>query len=1307
MKFEMNKNNSVRILIVEDSRTQAEQLRFLLEQHGYQVIVAADGKQALQAVIAEKPTLVISDIMMPEMNGYDLCKTIKSDEKLKDIPIILVTSLADPHDVIRGLECGADNFIRKPYDSDYLVSRINYLLMNLELRKNQKMQLGVEIDLNGHKHFITAERQQILDLLISTYEQAVQVNRELIQRDKELMDCNEILTGLYHIADGLNQADSERAVAETVLERAMKLPGIQAGWIWLRDGESGFRLAATRNLPTMPNKPSDAFDSLCTCQRKLLTGELENAVNIIECEHFTKTLSETDGLRRHASIPLWSSGHCALGVMNLAGYGDGLFDDKMLKILFGIGNQVAVALERAKLHEHLEQLVEERTAKLAAEMAERIRIQQEQARLVAIIEATSDLMSTGDIDGNVIYLNPAGKQMLGFAPEFDAATINFFDAHPLWAAQLIRNEAIPYAIEHGIWNGETALLGPGGREIPVLQLIIAHKDRDGALAYLSTIIRDITQYKKAEEALRESEERYRRITEGITDYQYTVRVKNGRVAETIQSPACVTVTGYTAEEFAANPDLWIQMVVSEDRALVINRMHRILAGNDGLPIEHRIIQKNGETRWINDTIILLKDASGKLLSYDGVIKDITERKLVEGTVKRLNEELESKVAARTTDLELERRAAEEANRAKSTFLATMSHEIRTPMNGVIGMVDMLHQSSLKGYQVEIVDLIRESAYSLLDIIEDILDFSKIEANKLELDSAPMPVADMVEKVCAMLDNLAEKKRVELTLFTDPAIPAEVQGDAGRLRQMLVNLVNNAIKFSGGQERSGRVSVRAVLVERSPEQVIVEFCVADNGIGMDKMNLSEVFMPFVQAEASTTRRFGGTGLGLAISFHLVKLMGGEIAVQSELGKGSTFRVRLPFTPLAAKADKAESPVSRLSCLVVGDSLGLAGDVAAYLEHGGAFVERAANLAAAQDLSRVDLLGPWVWIVDAETAPSPLDELRAISSRRPDQDIRFVVIGRGQRRKPRLEDIGMVLVDGNVLIQSTVFKAVSIAIGREQEEKTEPLLGKAEEAFSPPSREVALHQDRLILVAEDNETNRKVILRQLALLGFAADVTDNGRQALERWQSGEYALLLTDLHMPEMDGYELTTAIRAEEKDSRRIPIVAFTANALKGESEYCRVVGMDDYLSKPVQLAQLKAMLEKWLPAAAESGLDSFSISPMQTMAVKPVDVNVLKEMVGDDPTVINEFLHDFRISATQISRELKIAYAAGQAAEVSALAHKLKSSANSVGALALGELCAEIEQAGRANQVEVLDELLPHFEIEIAVVDDYLDTLSP
>ena len=303
--------------------------------------------------------------------------------------------------------------------------------------------------------------------------------------------------------------------------------------------------------------------------------------------------------------------------------------------------------------------------------------------------------------------------------------------------------------------------------------------------------------------------------------------------------------------------------------------------------------------------------------------------------------------------------------------------------------------------------------------------------------------------------------------------------------------------------------------------------------------------------------------------------------------------------------------------------------------------------------------------------------------------------------------IVAVDCNSLARRIFLKAVAAAAGRGSLEMNAEEEDLRKLAPSAPTHAEALRSGRLILVAEDNETNRKVIVRQLALLGYAADVADDGRAALECWLKGDYALLLTDLHMPRMDGYELTQAIRAVEKKDKRIPIIALTANALKGEADHCRALGMDDYRSKPSPLAELKAVLDKWLPAARPQ-VDASAVSPAAPVVSQhavPVDVSVLKALIGDEPVLIRDFLQDFRTSAAGITQDLRAAFAAGQPSAAIAAAHKLKSSARAVGASVLGDLCAAIEEEGKAGNKDVLAALLSRFEVEMALVDKYLLSL--
>ncbi len=755
------------------------------------------------------------------------------------------------------------------------------------------------------------------------------------------------------------------------------------------------------------------------------------------------------------------------------------------------------------------------------------------------------------------------------------------------------------------------------------------------------------------------------------------------------NPAFSATLGWTIEELLARP--FIDFVHPDDRVKTMAEVEKLGFGIPTLSFENRYQCKDGSWRWLS---WMTQPFPEEGLLY-ATARDVTENKLAEEVGQRL-----------TTELEHAKRDAEQANLAKSQFLATMSHEIRTPMNGVIGMVDVLHQTSLRGYQVEMVDLIRESAYSLLAIIEDILDFSKIEAGRLEIDNTPIEVAAVVKATCGMLVHVAARKRVELTLFVDPQIPVALLGDAMRLRQVLVNLASNAIKFSSSDERQGRVSVRALLFEQESEQVTVEFRVTDNGIGMSDTILSKLFTPFTQADASTTRQYGGTGLGLTIARHLVGLMGGEIIVESEPGQGSTFCARIPMQRTQQEHAQPEeaSPVAGLHCIVVGGAQGMADDMASYLAHAGADVRREQDLASARAAADARPLGSTVWVVDTQGQAPPPEELRAAA--RPDAGDCILMIGRGQQRRPRTVAPDLVTIDGDALTRRTFLNTVALAAGRMDLDATLISVGKGESEFHPPDRSQAARTGKLILVAEDNETNQQVILRQLAVLGFAADIVSDGREALERWELGSYALVLTDLHMPRMDGYDLTRAIRLGEAGRPRIPIIALTANALCGEADRCRAAGMDDYLSKPAPLSELKAALEKWLPASGDTQPRQQALPEATADSEVPIDPGVLAGLVGDDPAAQQRILDIFRGSLPATAAELRNACKDGDARRAGAAAHKLKSSARSIGALRLGNLCTELETVSRDGDAAKVAELLSRFEAEVIAVQAHLDAGS-
>ncbi|GLU35408.1 PAS domain S-box protein [Trinickia caryophylli] len=627
------------------------------------------------------------------------------------------------------------------------------------------------------------------------------------------------------------------------------------------------------------------------------------------------------------------------------------------------------------------------------------------------------------------------------------------------------------------------------------------------------------------------------------------------------NPAFSHVLGWSDEELMSRP--FIDFVHPGDRAATVAEIAR---HGTGEPIEHfenRYICKDGSVRWL----------AWKAIQLDGLIyataRDVTESRHA------------------TRQLEQARADAEAASRAKSAFLAAMSHEIRTPMNGVIGMIEVLSQTGLTADQSDMVTTVRESAHALLTLIDDILDFSKIEAGRLHIERVPVSIGHLTTGLCQSLKPVAERAGVTLEKSIAADLPQAVLSDDTRLRQVLYNLVGNAIKFSGGRaDKPGCVRVRVTVAPLAAGRVEVSIDIEDNGIGMSAETLPKLFKPFTQAEASTTRRFGGTGLGLAICRRLVDLMGGTISVRSTVGTGSTFTVRLPLD-----VDPNAVAVSRSAAQSGGD---------------------------AREQARIAPVGP----------------------------------------------------------------ALSVAQAREQ--------------------------GRLILVAEDDAINQKVILRQLALLGHVAEIASDGCEALALWRAHRYALLLTDLHMPEMDGYELVETIRREEAPGTRLPIVALTANAVQGEATRAKAVGMDGYLTKPLQLNRLQAVLETHFraPEASRAAVEAQPEPATRDAApTTAVDLDVLKGIVGDDPEVVRELLADYQQSVGRLAAELRVHCDAGRGREAGAIAHKLKSSSRSVGAMALGDLCAELENAGKAGDLALLANWAKQFDTALAAVEDSLEQL--
>lgn len=926
-------------------------------------------------------------------------------------------------------------------------------------------------------------------------------------------------------------------------------------------------------------------------------------------------------------------------------------------------------------------------------------LEQAHQHLTGILETAVDAIISIDPDGQVLSFNPA------------ATTIFGYKAHEVIGENVRILMPEPYQSQHdGYLNnyhttGIKKVMGIGrevigkrkdGSEFP-MELSISEV-KSGDLQRFTGIVRDISERKIFESELKHEKEYSESLIQNQSNPTFVID-KNHVVL--FWNKACEELTGLKSEDVIGTKSHW-RGFYQEERPCLADTVIDIDSKKasdlyigyakspllaDGIHAQNWCTVANGEEKYLSIDAAPILDKNKKLIAVVENLRDMTTQKNLED------------------ELLLARDEALEAVRFKSEFLANMSHEIRTPMNGVLGMLQLIKDFDLPDECRGYINTAHNSADALLEIINDILDFSKIEAGKLSIENVDFDLQEIVDDVCALLSQRVQEKNIDLLSYVDNKMPARMKGDPTRLRQILLNLLGNAIKFT----EKGEVVIRLVNAFSDNNQATIKIEVVDTGIGIPEKVIASLFEAFTQADGSTTRKFGGTGLGLAISKQLVELMGGKLEVESESGKGSNFFFTLSFDVVEQDRGKIEvKELEGLSALVIDDNSTNRIIVCNYLNAWGMASEQTGDTNLAfQLLSDRALQGKQFNLALLDMQMPGMDGIE-FSTKMQDHE--------------KLTGIPRILLSSNGHISPDVWQAAGFKACLQKPFRRDHLRSTISSIMNVTDASVIENKikaevvpfknnDSKILLVEDNLVNQKVACGLLKKIGLNADIAGNGQIALDKIAETKYDIVLMDCQMPVMSGYEATEAIRTnEENTNKHLTIIAMTANAMEGDKEECFTVGMDDYLPKPVKLDVLKEVLDKWLKLNKENQLSEEqdmgeqSINKNDGVVLDEAVMSSLKEIMEDEFVDVLRLYLDESVS---LMSDIHVGFSE-EPGELLRAIHTLKGSSLNVGAMRLAEIAANMEALVKSGDIDAakvyLDDLQDSFTETHSMMNQYVQS---